>query len=277
MTPTVLQTFIYPVKSLAGIACESLVFTDRGAQGDRRWMLVDNNGRFISQREWPMLSLFRLSMADGGFQINGLSGMSIFLPGTIAHGPETRVSIWSDNVAAIEAPESINLFFTGELDMPCKLVYMPDDTHRFADSTYAGVGKLTSFSDGYPLLLIGTASLSELNGRLKEDGQKEIGWDRFRPNIVVSTEEPHAEDSWAEFTIGEIEARGVKLCSRCVMTTVDQSTGVAGKEPLRTLAKYRTMKGKVMFGQNVIAGQGAMRVGDKVSVEQYAFPPNAEF
>jgi hypothetical protein len=104
-----------------------------------------------------------------------------------------------------------------------------------------------------------------------------MSWDRFRPNIVVATDEPHVEDSWSEFALGNVEARGVKLCSRCVMTTVDQSSGVAGKEPLRTLAQYRTMKNKIMFGQNVIAHQGVIRIGDAIRISKIAFPPNAEF
>jgi uncharacterized protein YcbX len=277
MTPTVLQTFIYPVKSLAGIACDSLYLSDRGARGDRRWMLVDSQGRFISQREWPRLCLLRVAQMDEGFEIVGLNGDSVHIPLGITSGTSSTVTIWSDEVSAIEAEDMVNLFFSREIGMTCKLVYMPDETHRFADSAYAGEGKLTAFSDGFPLLLIGSASLHELNKRIQEVGQSEIGWDRFRPNIVVSTDVPHAEDSWAEFSIGEVEAQGVKLCSRCVMTTIDQSSGVHGKEPLRTLSKYRTMTGKVMFGQNIIAQQGTIRVGDNVSVKRIAFPPNAEF
>jgi len=277
MTPTVLQTFIYPVKSLAGIACDSLDLTDRGARFDRRWMLVDSQGRFISQREWSRLCLFRVAQIDEGFQIVGLNGDSIKIPLAIAAGTSSTVTIWSDEVSAIQAENKVNLFFSREIGITCRLVYMPDDSHRFADITYAGTGKLTAFSDGYPLLLAGTASLHELNKRIQEVGQSEIGWDRFRPNIVVSTDVPHVEDTWAEFNIGEVEAQGVKLCSRCVMTTIDQSSGILSKEPLRTLAKYRTMKGKVMFGQNIIAQQGTIRVGDNVSVKRIAFPPNAEF
>jgi uncharacterized protein YcbX len=277
MTPTVLQTFIYPVKSLAGIACEALELTDRGARGDRRWMLVDHHGRFISQREWPRLCTLRVTNANGGFEIGGMGGAAIHLPFSVESGASSMVTVWSDTVAAIEASDLVNQFFSRELDMSCRLVYMPDDSHRFADHVYAGSGKLNSFSDGYPLLLIGSASLNELNRRLLAMGEIEIGWDRFRPNIVVSTTEPHSEDSWAEFNIGTAKARGVKLCSRCVMTTVDQASGAQGKEPLRTLAKYRTMKGKVMFGQNVISQRGTIQVGDEVIVSRIALPPNAEF
>ena len=277
MTSIIQHTFIYPVKSLAGIACDSLVLTDRGARGDRRWMLVDNGGRFISQREWPKLCLMRMLMADDGFEIVAPNGESLLVPFAIESGTTREVSIWSDIASAIESPLQINQFFSRALDMSCSLVYMPEDSHRYVDSTYAGDGHLTSFSDAFPLLLIGSSSLLELNRRLKMAGQLEIGWDRFRPNIVVATDEPHVEDSWAEFLMGDVEANGVKLCSRCVMTTVDQTTGLAGKEPLKTLAQYRSMKNKIMFGQNVIAQQGTIRVGDTVSVKRIAFPLNAEF
>jgi uncharacterized protein YcbX len=277
MTPIIQQTFIYPVKSLAGIPRDSLVLTDRGAQGDRRWMLVDNEGRFISQREWPRLCLFRVRTANEGFEIEGRRGESVRLPLTLEQGRNAMVSVWSDTVCAIEADQEVNQFFSRELDMPCRLVYMPEESHRFVDSAYAGDGQLTSFSDAYPLLLIGSGSLRELNRRLRENSESEMSWDRFRPNIVVATDEPHVEDSWSEFALGNVEARGVKLCSRCVMTTVDQSSGVAGKEPLRTLAQYRTMKNKIMFGQNVISHQGVIRIGDAIRISKIAFPPNAEF
>ncbi len=240
-------------------------------------MLVDNEGRFISQREWPRLCLFRVRTANDGFEIEGRSGEIVQVPLSLVQGRNVMVSVWSDTVCAIEANPEVNQFFSRELDMPCRLVYMPEQTHRFVDSAYAGDGQLTSFSDAYPLLLIGSGSLRELNRRLREKSECEMSWDRFRPNIVVATDEPHVEDSWSEFTLGNVEAHGVKLCSRCVMTTIDQSTGVAGKEPLRTLAKYRMMKNKIMFGQNVIADQGVIRIGDAIRISKIAFPPNAEF
>jgi len=240
-------------------------------------MLVDNEGRFISQREWPRLCLFRVSTANEGFEIKGQRGESVRVPLSLAQGRNVMVSVWSDNVCAIEADQEVNQFFSRELDMPCRLVYMPEESHRFADSTYAGDRQLTSFSDAYPLLLIGSGSLRELNRRLRENSESEMSWDRFRPNIVVATDEPHVEDSWSVFTLGNVEARGVKLCSRCVVTTIDQSSAVTGKEPIRTLAKYRTMKNKIMFGQNVIAHHGVIRIGDSIRISKIAFPPNAEF
>jgi uncharacterized protein YcbX len=277
MTPFIRYLFIYPIKSLAGMACNEITFGDRGAEGDRRWMLVDNHGRFISQREWPKLCLFKVSAIGKGLEIRSPSGDVIHLPLLLEQGNTVAVSVWSDQVDAIEAPNALSYFFSKSLDQSCKLVYMPESTHRMVDPAYAGEGVLTSFSDAYPLLVIGSASLDELNERLTKAGELEIGWDRFRPNIVVTTQEPYEEDSWADFRMGDVECRGVKLCSRCVMTTINQQNGLGGKEPLRTLAQYRTMNNKVMFGQNVVARKGVLRVGDTIQVLRSGFPPNAVF
>lgn len=277
MTPLIRHLFTYPIKSLAGIACDAITLGDRGAEGDRRWMLVDNHGRFISQREWPKLCLFKVISIGAGYEIRSHVGDFVHVPSALDLGNTVSVSVWSDAVQAIEAPHAMSDFFSKALDMPCRLVYMPESTHRAVDAAYAGEGILTSFSDAYPLLVIGSASLDELNARLQKVGESEMGWDRFRPNIVVGTQESHVEDSWAQFRMGEVECRGVKLCSRCVMTTINQQNGAGGKEPLRTLAQYRSMKNKIMFGQNVVAGKGVLRVGDAIRVTRIGFPSNAEF
>lgn len=281
MTSFVRELFKYPVKSLAGISCSELALGDRGAVGDRRWMLVDDNGRFITQREHPKLCMLNVAESENGFRIRLRSGTTahgeIQIPAILESGDEMRVQVWSDTMIALQAPFDINLFFTEALAMSCRLVYMPDHSHRHADAAYAGEGVLNSFSDGYPILLIGTASLAELNARLVAAGESAIGWDRFRPNIVAETNEAHSEDAWAEFRIGMVHARGVKLCSRCVFTTIDQTDGSKGKEPLKSLAMYRNMGGKIMFGQNVVSQQGTIRVGDAIEVDSLRFPPNAKF
>lgn len=272
---------MYPIKSLAGIACNELVIGDRGAQGDRRWMLVDENGRFITQREHPRLCLLDVSLCDKGFRIRNRDGWhssaEIQIPEILLSGSEVRVSVWADEVLALEASQQINQFFTDVLSMQCRIVYMPEHSHRTADANYAGDGVLNSFSDGYPVLLIGSASLDELNTRLIGLNETAIGWDRFRPNIVAETNLAHCEDAWAELTIGNIRARGVKLCSRCVFTTINQMDATKSKEPLRTLASYRNMGGKIMFGQNLVTGEGTIRVGDPIEILVSGFPPNAKF
>jgi uncharacterized protein YcbX len=277
MTAIVEHTIIYPIKSMAGIACNELELTDRGAKGDRRWMLIDAHGRFISQREWSSMCLFDVGYCDGGFEIRRPDVGSIQIPFALESGNSIPATVWSDTLLAIEAEEVVNQFFTSALSTPCKLVYMPDSSLRMVDTNYAGPGVLTSFSDGYPILLLGSASLNDLNDRLLSTGRQPIGWERFRPNFVVKTSRAFEEDVWAEFKMGTVKARGVKLCSRCVMTTIDTSTATPGKEPLATLSKYRTMNGKVMFGQNVIAEVGVIRVGDAIEVVREGYPSNAVF
>ena len=153
----------------------------------------------------------------------------------------------------------------------------PSTSRRLVDAKYAHREALSAFGDGYPVLMIGTASLEDLNQRLASDGSAPVDWDRFRPNIVVKTQLPFEEDHWKIFTLGNYRASGVKLCSRCVFTTIDQSTGVQSKEPLRTLSTYRLMGGKVMFGQNVIVelAIGELKVDDVIHIEVEGLPLNA--
>jgi uncharacterized protein YcbX len=280
MTAYIQHLFVYPIKSLTGISCEYFDVTDRGARQDRRWMLVDERGRFISQREWPQLCLFGLTLAEGGFEVRAPVGSAqqseVRIPHSLESGQTVLVDVWSDSVQAIAASAEINHFFSRALSMNCRLVYMPDVSHRPVDRAYSTNGELTSFADAYPLLLIGSASLDALNTRLLESNEPALGWDRFRPNIVAATQQAHCEDEWAEFVMGEVQASGVKLCSRCVLTTINQADGSKGKEPLRTLSTYRNIGGKVMFGQNVIAHEGRVRVGDALEVREFGYPANAK-
>lgn len=280
MTSSISHLFIYPIKSLSGLSVNSAELTDRGLMHDRRWMLVDATGRFITQREDARLCLFKVSGAANGFnvRVNDEADLSVTVPWDISQGPVCEVIIWSDRCQAIEADATVNDFFSHVLQKRCRLVYMPEVSKRTVDHLFSDGQALTAFGDGYPLLLLGAASLQDLNARLTERGEKALGWDRFRPNIVVQTTVPFEEDAWARFRIGNIEGRGVKLCSRCVFTTIDQETGVASKEPLRTLSTYRKIGGKVMFGQNVIADahQGRISVADPIEVIQRALPANAK-
>lgn len=281
MTPTIRSIFIYPIKSLKGIALDRAALSDRGLAHDRRWMLVDDEGRFITQREDPKLCFFDVQEDVGGFRITARLPLnhnrSILIPWELTMGSSMHVTIWSDECAAMIASDEVNTFFSDALGRSCKLVYMPPTTKRIVDARYAPEESLSAFGDGYPVLLIGTASLEDLNKRLALSGSHTIDWDRFRPNIVVQTQQPFEEDSWKGFKVGEHFAAGVKLCSRCVFTTIDQVTGEKSKEPLRTLASYRSMGGKVMFGQNVIfrSAAGELCVGDAISLEEIGLPLNA--
>ncbi len=171
--------------------------------------------------------------------------------------------IWGDRCEAQDGGEEAAAWFTGCLGFPARLVYMPESTFRRANPGYVAARRRVSFADAYPLLLIGSSSLVDLNQRM----ETALPMNRFRPNLVVSGSTPFDEDRWKQFRIGAVEFAVVKPCDRCVTTTIDQQTGVAGKEPLRTLATFRKWNGQVYFGQNVVHRQaGVLRVGQAVTV-----------
>lgn len=260
--------FIHPVKSLAGIAVDAFRLTDRGPEHDRRWMLVDEAGRFLTQRVHPRMALFATAMEDGCLVIHERSHPDdrVTVPLTPAGGEGLRVEIWDDACEAIHPSPEASVLLSERLGVSVRLVYMPDSSRRPVEPDYSMHADITSFSDGYPLLIIGLSSLDDLNARLPEP----VGMERFRPNIVFSGGPPYAEDGMRRFTVGRIRFFGVKPCARCVLTTVDPMTAATGPEPLRTLASYRTRGGKVLFGMNLLyEGGGMLRVGDELR-----FPPN---
>ena len=255
---------IYPVKSLAGIALESAVVEDRGLRYDRRWMLVDEKRQFITQREVPRMALVKIEVGDDGLRAS-MNGDIITVPQLTE---ETKtVKVWSSSVIGAFYPKEVDEWFSSALGVNCRLVAMPETTKRKVNPFYA-VRKFqdtVSFADGYPFLLIGQASLDDLNARLAHP----VPMNRFRPNFVVAGSEPFEEDTWKRIRIGSTEFHLVKPCARCVITTVDQATGEKnGKEPLKTLSTFRNRNGNVLFGQNLIAESvgGILRVGDKVEV-----------
>lgn len=263
------EIWIYPVKSLGGISLQEAQVTDRGLELDRRWLLVDESGRFLSQREHPELALFRPEIMDDLLRITHrgcLESIDIPLrPVFLEECPKIEVSVWEDTIDAFEVSPNTSEWFSKFLGFSVRLVYMPDESERKLDPDYSITGnEITSFSDAYPFLIIGQASLDELNGRL----EVKVPMNRFRPNFVFANGEAFEEDNWREFKIGNVLFVGVKPCDRCVMTTVDQEKGVvSGKDPLKTLAQFRNFGNKVLFGQNLIGlGLGIVRIGDSVRV-----------
>ena len=261
------EIYIYPVKSLGGIRLNFANITTRGLENDRRFMLVDENGRFLSQREHPQLAIFQTKIEGDFLKITHKKTgqiLSINLSSNSQLTPLT-VTIWDDETAAIEVSTEASLWFTQIVGIPTRLVYMPEESHRKTDAQYSLTGKeITSFSDGYPILIIGQSSLDDLNSRL----ENQVNINRFRPNFVFTEGKPFEEEAWHEFSIGNIRFFGVKPCARCIMTTIDQETGEKkGKEPLLTLNKYRKAGNKILFGQNVLINQlGTVSVGDDVTV-----------
>lgn len=262
------EIYIYPVKSLGGIRLDNAEVTDRGMQYDRRWMLIDENNRFVSQRENPQLALFEVAIQDDNLVITDRKSGKIL---TVSNSPiysdtpSINVTVWDDEVSAWEVGKLANDFFTQALEMSTRLVYMQDESHRKTDANYSLKGdEITSFSDGYPILIVGQSSLDDLNNRLAEP----ITINRFRPNFVFTGGKEFEEEEWHEFRVGNIRFFGVKPCARCIMTTIDPLTGEKkGKEPLLTLNRYRKANNKILFGQNVLISQlGNVSVGDTIEV-----------
>jgi uncharacterized protein YcbX len=263
--------FVYPIKSLGGIAVEEATVEMRGLKHDRRWMLVDEAGMFVSQREVAAMTGLGTAFVDGHLHIfvKKQPGESLCLPLDVrASGMvKTKVQIWSSRCSALQYPPEVNRWFSDILNRQLRLVYMPDTTRRRVDGRYAPAGQLVSYADGFPYLLIGEATLSDLQQRVGA----EIPMNRFRPNLVVSGTEPFEEDSWSDFRIGDVLFRGVKPCARCIVPTTDQETGLRGAEPLKTLAGYRKKGNKILFGQNVVfLGEPGetLRVGAAVTVHK---------
>ena len=256
--------YIYPVKSLGGIRVEQAVLEERGLQFDRRWMLVDENNRFFSQREMSRLALFSLSQHNSGFKIQArfAEEAEFDIPFKIQEGKSIQVTVWDDLCSAIEYVEGSN-WFSKQLDIKCKLVYMPDSTDRFVEREYAMNNEIVSFSDGYPLLLIAQESLDDLNERL----QVPIGMQRFRPNIVTIGSKAFEEDIWKQIRINDIEVGIAKACARCVIPSINPATAEIEKEPNATLSKFRKRDNKIYFGQNLLHKNGGLvSCGNEVKV-----------
>ena len=252
---------LYPIKSARGISLSSASLDDFGLARDRRWMVVDSSGRFVSQREAHQLALVEVGL-DGDDLIVGTAGLpDLRVSPPPADGPEEYVTIWGDSCLAQDGGAKAADWFSTYLDRSVRLVFMPPTTFRVANPAYVPHPRRVSFADAYPLLLIGEESLADLNRRLETP----LPMNRFRPNLVVVGSEAFAEDGWTTIRVGEVVLDVVKPCDRCVTTTIDQATAVAGKEPLRTLSQFRKWKGQVYFGQNVVhRTQGILRTGDPV-------------
>ena len=272
MSFTVASLHIYPVKSLAGIALAEAIVEERGLRHDRRWMIVDGDNSFITQRTVPQMATIATAIDQDERLVLSRNGSSIQVP---AHDPllhpAARVTVWDSSVpGAFVSPEA-DAWLSDALSFRCRLVYMPDTSRRPIDPDYAAGEEIVSFADGYPILLASSASLRDLNMRSGEI----IPMDRFRPNIVVDADAPFAEDEFGRFGLGGAVLEGVKPCSRCIITTMDQQTGARmGKEPLKTLATYRQKANKVNFGENlVVRAPGSVRIGDRIVPLQ----PRGEF
>ncbi len=258
------EIWVYPVKSLSGIRVTQAEVLEKGLKFDRRFMLIDSGNRFITQREHPELALFQTEIHNSTLRVTQRASQETIsfslepLPGKLL-----TAAIWRDEVSVSEVDEQLNVWFSDALKLPCKLVHFPEVNHRPVDPAYALHNEQVSLADGYPFLIIGQASLDDLNTRL----DKPVAINRFRPNFVFTGGRPYEEDGWRNFSIGSLRFVGVKNCSRCVLITVDPETGTKGREPLRTLSTYRKKGGKTFFGQNVLAiNNGTVTVGEPITL-----------
>jgi uncharacterized protein len=272
--------FVHPLKGAAPMRVHRLRLDALGAVGDRRWVLVDAQGDALTPRDVPALTqvVATLPMHDGA--VHRDAPLALQAPGLDAivvppAGPEHAlrpVRVWDDVVDLADAGEVAAEWASAAVGVPCRLMHWTAASRRPLAAKYAGVlpntGRDVTITDGAPLLLLGSASLTALNLRLTSAGRAPVGLERFRPNVVLATAAPHEEDGWERVRVGAVEIGVGSPCPRCVVTTIDPGTLAQDVEPLRTLAQYRRGEGGgVMFGMNAThAAPGELVVGDVVDV-----------
>ena len=278
---------VYPIKSTQGVPREAAEVEPWGLSGDRRGIVIDRRGEKLTARTHAKLLTVRATLRDepaagNGTQTLRLAGphtapLELALPnGEAATAP---VNVWGAEVAAAAAGAAPDAWLSELLGEPVRLLWLADPTQRPVNPAYGRPTDRVSLADGYPLLLTNLASLRQLDDWIAEEalerGELEppapLDMRRFRPNVTVTGAPPFAEDGWRRLRIGEVSFRAAKLCSRCVLTTIDPDTLVSGKEPLRTLARRRRWDGKVWFGMNLIPDTpGVLRPGDEVEILERA-------
>lgn len=258
------EIYIYPVKSLGGISVDSAIAETRGLKYDRRFLLVDENAMFMTQRDFPQLALLKLSYSEKGFKVlNTKDNSHLIIPFESDSNKNISVTIWDDVCKAVKLGNDFDDWFSNAAGKKCSLVYMPDDEKRIVEKKYINDEHIVSFADAYPFLIIGQASLEDLNSRL----QRPIPMNRFRTNFVFTGGNPYEEDYWKDFKISDAKFKAVKPCARCVITTTDQDTAERSVEPLKTLSDYRKINNKVMFGMNVVCNKpGIVSINQKIEL-----------
>ena len=278
--PVLSEITLYPIKSCAGMPLQEATLTREGLMADhiydREWMVVDENGRFLSQREHPRMALIvpRLKAQTLELHAPGMAPLEIDrgLPDP-DQAPRRMVQVWDDQVLAYDCDDATAAWFSAALGVPCRLVRFHAHAERKVSEKWTkGVPATTLFSDGYPVLVAGSASLADLNEKLLAAGRAAIPMNRFRPNLVIQGLEAFEEDYAESYQLGEVLLRPVKPCPRCPMPSIDQDTGEFGPDPLDILQSYRTkpeLDGAICFGMNSIVIDGAgqrLRVGQEIVV-----------
>ncbi len=260
------QIYIYPIKSLGAIALQKSYITERGLEYDRRWLLTDQNNRFITQRETPELVRFIPGIENNEWLIveDKSTGQNIRFSMEFTTGSTEEVTVWDDSFPAKEVDKEVSQWFSEILGKPVKLMFQPEESHRKVDNRYAVRGnEIVSAADGFPILMISEESLSNLNAQMNFTAEML----RFRPNLVVSELGPHEEDELRTVEIGSAVLAGVKPCSRCLMVDRDPESGKPSGSVLKTLSGYRRVGNKVNFGQNfLVLKTGVVQAGESMRI-----------
>jgi uncharacterized protein YcbX len=252
MTLRLSEIYCYPIKSARGHRLETAVMDDFGLRGDRRWMLIDEDGQFLSQRRVPQMALLDVEPTPDGLRLT-MDGEMIEVATPGAEAERVSATVWEHSLLAPLAAATANHWLSDRFAQALRLVYCPRDSQRPVDPDYAPPGQRVAFSDGFPLLIVSQASLDDLNARLPTP----VPMDRFRPNLVISGADAYAEDNWTELCVGDVRLSLVKPCSRCAVPGIDQQS--AGRDPHinRVLAGYRRRDGAIYFGMNALAPANA--------------------
>ncbi len=263
---------IYPVKSLQGIVLNSSTLELPGLRHDRRYMIIDRENRFVTQRELPAMATIKTQVSKNNVILQNDKGDDLMIESSLG-GEKVTVTIWQDEVVASLVRAEINESLSDMLSADLRLVFMEKAGDRLADETYAKKGKPVSFADGFPVLIANEASLTALNDEITSEDHESVDMARFRANIVIDGDMAWDEDSWKVVKIGNIIFDAVKPCTRCIVTTRDQTSGVGDEnnQPIKALSKLRRSKADgirgFLFGVNLVPREvGEVSVGDSFEV-----------
>lgn len=261
--PILSQIHLYPVKSLAGIQASEWPVDQNGLRYDRKWMLIDDEQQFLSQRRLPKMALIKTRIELDQLILSAPSQDDLVLPLNPVSGDIIEVGIWHDQCLARTVSSEADSWLSQFLQLDCRMVYHPDDQQRQVDQRYANPADQTAFSDGFPFLIVSENSLNALNQALAV----EVSMTRFRPNLVVSDCVSYAEDRWRLISINDIQFRLPKPCSRCSVPGIDPVTAISSKEPLTSLSRLRKWENKIYFGQNALHDNcGRLKVGSNITI-----------
>ena len=266
---------IYPIKALAGIELQRAVVTRHGLQHDRRFMLTDPSGKFMTQRANPELTAFSVQLNGSHLVVTHPAAGSIEFPANPREGHSSKATVWDDTVDVTPVSKDVDTFFSDAIGSSVRLVGMPESSIRQVDQAYGREQDVVSFADGYPILVLGSASIEELNARIASRGNDPVPVNRFRPNILISGAAPWEEDTgtamhFPALPFPRVSIRLVKPCARCLVIRTDQQTGQRHAEPLETLLTYRKTESKVLVGMNAIPEEATIgrviEVGESFTV-----------